>query len=233
MHKRPSGLLDRSTEAILSVLLGSPARWWYLSELARAVNAGPSSIQRTLARLIRLGVLERRKEGNMAYYRPDQNCPFLPELSGLIEKTAGAAGVLRDELCAQADSIDLAFIYGSVARGAEKATSDIDLMVIGELGLAEMSRPLRSAERRLGRPVNAVVYSRYELSKKLDAGASYPRSALDGEKLFVFGTEDHLAAIAGRRPRRGAQADRARTGRPPRRRGAKPQGRRGGGPVRG
>jgi predicted nucleotidyltransferase len=119
-----------------------------LSDLAAHLERSPSSLQREVARLAEAGILETRQGANRTYYRPNADCPLLPELTGLVAKTVGVADVLRRALAPAAKEIAWAIVYGSLARGEEVAESDIDLLVIGNVKLAELARQLKSAEKQ-------------------------------------------------------------------------------------
>jgi DNA-binding transcriptional ArsR family regulator len=194
-------LINKTTQALLGATVLQPDRSWYLSDLAKHLRRRPSSLQQPLAALVSAGILTRRKEGNRVYFRTDPDCPFLPELQGLIAKTVGLVDVIRDSLSPLADQLEVAFIHGSVAKAREQAASDIDLIVIGSLGLAELSPVLEGAESRLGRPVNANVYSPAEFAKKLAAGNHFLRSVLGKKKLFVIGKPHDLKRIHGGKTR--------------------------------
>ena len=116
-----------------------------------------------------------------------------------MAKTVGLVDVLREALEPLRGRLELAFIHGSVARAREGASSDVDLIAVGSLGLVELSPLLESAEQRLGRPVNANVYSPEEFAKKLAARNHFLCSVLDREKLFVVGKPNDLERIASRR----------------------------------
>src|SRR5438034_7134479 len=143
-------LMPKTRQMILAATLMHPSRWWYQSDLAHHLGVRPSSLQRELNALVDAGILRRRREGNRVYFQPDPECPFLGELTGLMTKTAGLLDVLRERLCRFAKAIDWAFVYGSVARSEERSSSDVDLMVVGRVGLADLSPALRRAERLLG-----------------------------------------------------------------------------------
>jgi len=198
-------LIRKTTQGLLAATALQPDRWWYLSDLAKHLRRRPSSLQQPLAALVSAGILSRRKEGNRVYFRADPDCPFLPELQGLIAKTVGLVDVIREALAPLAGQVEVAFIHGSVAKAREHAASDIDLVAIGALGLAELSPVLEGAESRLGRPVNANVYSPAEFAKKLAAGNHFLCSVLDKEKLFVVGKPHDLQRIAGRKARRASR----------------------------
>lgn len=186
-------LLPAVRQEVLAATLMHPERWWYLSDLAASLRRTPSSLQREVARLADAGVLETRQEANRIYYRPNVDCPLLPELTGLIAKTVGVADVVRRSLAPLAKQINWALIYGSLARGEEVAESDVDLLVIGDVKLADLARPLKAAEKRLGRRVNPSVFPREEFLAKLRAGQHFVRSVAAGDKLFLLGDPREFA----------------------------------------
>jgi DNA-binding transcriptional ArsR family regulator len=192
-------LFPKTRQVILAATVLHPERWWYLSDLAKHLGVRPSSLQRELTSLVDAGVLRRRQDGNRVYFQAQPDCPFLPELQGLLVKTAGVVDTLREVLSPFAKRIDWAFVYGSMARAEELASSDVDLMIIGDVGLADLTPALRRAEGRLGRAVNPTLYTREEFATKLHAGHHFLRTVLDGEKLFILG-EPHELAAATRSP---------------------------------
>lgn len=185
-------LFPATRRAILATLLLHADREWYFRDLAKHLGLRPSSLTRELKSLANAGVLRRREDGNRVYYQADWACPFLPELRGLMLKTAGLVDVLREALRPLANRIVLAFVYGSVARGEELAESDIDLMVVGRTGRFELTRPLQQAEKQLARPVNPTVYKPAEFAKKVASDDHFVRAVLNKEKLFVVGDEHDL-----------------------------------------
>ena len=190
-HKR-TRLLAPLQERILAVVLLRPEREWYRSELAREVGVSASSLQRPLAVLAASGILRVRQDGNRVYYQADTRNPVFPELRGLLAKTSGLVDVLREALESVRPKVKLAFIYGSVASGEESSSIDVDLLVVGDLGLADLALPLRKAAGRLGREVNATVYSEREFAEKRHAKSRFLHAVLDKPKLFVVGREDDL-----------------------------------------
>lgn len=96
------------------------------------------------------------------------------------------------------NKITCAFVYGSVARREERATSDVDLMVIGRAGLADLAPALRKAGRRLGREINVTNYSRDEFRKKVTEGDHFLKTVLKGDLQFVKGEQRDLDAVTGK-----------------------------------
>lgn len=184
---------------VLATIFGQPDREWYLTELARTLKTQPSSLQRELEALGNAGILEQRRDGRRVYVKTDRSSPVFADLRGLMEKTAGVIPVLRGELKTLGESINLAFVYGSIARSEETSVSDIDLMVVGKTGFSDLIPALRSSERILGRPVNPSVYSQEEFQERAWSGDHFLTTVLEGAKQFVMGDEDELERIAGKR----------------------------------
>jgi predicted nucleotidyltransferase len=199
-------LLTKAVQAVLAATLMQPDRWWYLSDLARFLDRSPSSLQSALAGLVKAGVLRRKEEGNRVYYQADRRCPFFLELHGLIAKTVGLVDVVRDALRPKQARISAAFIFGSVARAAERSSSDIDVGIIGSLGRFDLALELGRAEQRLGRPINTKLWTAVEFEKKKRSGDHFVAALIRGEKLMVIGSGEQLEKARGRRSDRAAQA---------------------------
>ena len=178
---------------VLAATFGRPDREWYVTELARALETQPSSLQRELEALSKAGILELRQDGRRVYVKADKSSPVFSDLRSLLEKTAGLIPVLRGELEALGESVRLAFVYGSIARSEETSESDVDLMVIGKAGLSDLIPALRNSERALGRPVNPTVYSTEEFQERARHRDHFLTTVLKGPKQFVKGGEHELA----------------------------------------
>jgi predicted nucleotidyltransferase len=193
----------------------------YLNDLARRTGRSASSLQRDLNALVGADILHSRRDGNRVYYQPNFSCPFLFELRGLLTKTAGVVDVVRDALEPLAPQIDVAFIYGSVARGEEVSESDVDLMIVSDdVDLWGSSPAVDDAAAKLGRPVNPTTCSGEEFARRVANQDHFLCSVLEEPKLFVVGTEDELDGIVGGAAGDQAQAKAARVGAPPRRGGS-------------
>jgi predicted nucleotidyltransferase len=189
-------LFGRTRAAVLALLFGRPDRELYLSEIVRSVDAGTGAVQRELALLTAMGLLKRTARGKQVYFHANADSPLYPELRGLVVKTFGVVGVLRDALTPLGKKVRLAAIYGSFARGTEAAPSDVDLLVIGTAQLFEVVSALSPAQDTLRREVNPVVFPLPEARRKLKAKDRFLTDVLSGAKLLVIGGERELAELA-------------------------------------
>lgn len=87
-----------------------------------------------------------------------------------MRKTSGLADVIRDAIAGLAERIRVALIFGSVARGEARPGSDVDLLLVGDLGFAEVVKAVHAAQERIGREINPVVMSPEEFQRKLMGG---------------------------------------------------------------
>ena len=182
-------------QQVLAATLTRPEKWWYLSELAEFLHTRPSSLQRELSALAQTGILEQRRDGRRMYFKAEKRSPIFRELRSIFEKTAGLIPTLRLVLRPFEKKIVCSFVYGSIARREERATSDVDLMVIGDVGLAELAPSLRKAERRLGRDVNLTSYSVDEFRRKSAQGDHFLTNVLKNNLQFVKGEQRDLDAV--------------------------------------
>jgi predicted nucleotidyltransferase len=206
-------LFPATRQEILAALLLHADESWYLSDLAAHLKRrNPSSLQRELESLVEAGILLRRQEGNRVYFTANRTCPIFEELAAIFAKTTGLAYVVRGALEPLADRIFLAMIHGSIARADEHAASDVDLLIVGDVGLSELSVTLRKAERKLSRAINASTYSPHEFTSKVAAGNHFLTTVLKREKLYLIGNEDDLGQLVAERKGAAARHEQVRTG---------------------
>ena len=189
-------LFPKTRQSVLSACFLHPEKWWYLSDLAQFLHLTPSSLQRELAALSTAGVLEVKREGNRVYYKANMGWPASQELQALFIKTAGVADVIKLAIKKFIENFDFAFIYGSFARGEAIASSDIDLMLIGNLRLSDLSPFLKKAEKQLARQINPTIYTEKEFATKLQVKDGFLKTVLNDKKIFLKGSENELKSLA-------------------------------------
>jgi predicted nucleotidyltransferase len=190
-------LFTKTQQRVLRVLFGQPDRSFYASELIRDAGTGSGAAQRELARLEDSGLIVARRIGNQKHYQANAASPLYPELRNIVLKTVGLAEPLREALKPVASDIRAAFVYGSVAKAADKAGSDIDLMVVSDnLSYGDVFGAVDKLSRTLGRNVNPTVYSAAEFSKRAKNENAFITRVIEGPKLWVIGTENDLPVAA-------------------------------------
>jgi predicted nucleotidyltransferase len=188
-------LFTKSQQRVLAVLFGNPNRSYYASEIIAAAKSGTGAVQRELARLEAAQLVTTRRIGNQKHYQANPDAAVFGELRGLVLKTAGLADQLQSALAPMNDSIRAAFVFGSVAKGGDTATSDIDLMIISDsLTHADVFRAVDLASSRLGRRVNPTVYSTGEWIRRVRAKSAFVARVGAQTKIWIIGGESDLPA---------------------------------------
>lgn len=181
-------------QRVLGLLFGQPGRTFGSAELIRQAGSGTGAVHRQLQRLAKAGLVRVTEVGNQKHYRANPDSPVFPELRGLVVKTVGLVEPLRAALAPLAGEIAVAFVYGSVAKGTERAGSDIDLLVVSDrVSYPDLYEALQRAEAVLARPVNPTVFNRAEWSAKRAERDSFVKRIAGQPKHFVIGSEDDLA----------------------------------------
>lgn len=195
-------LFGKTRRAVLGALFSQPERSWHLRELARYAGVSPTMLSKEADSLSAAGIINEDRTFGRRMLAANRASPIFEELRGIARKTFGLADIVRDALIGMR-GIEVALIFGSVARGTERGHSDIDVFVMGDAPYGVVAKSLSDAEKRLRRPVNPVVYSREEFDRKLATGNRFLSQMIASEKIFLIGDEDAL-----RRTSRAARATR-------------------------
>jgi predicted nucleotidyltransferase len=186
-------LSSRARAEIFRLLLSGTGEELHVREIERRSGLNDSTLRQELRKLVRLDLVQSRRDSNRVYYRAKTESPLYPEIRNLVLKTSGLSDVLKSALTDK--RIRVAFVFGSIARGEEKAGSDVDLMVIGQLGLRDLSRLLSGIEEKIGREVNPHVLREEEFRKRIRAKEHFVSSVMETLKIFIIGSQRELEAM--------------------------------------
>ena len=196
-------LFTRTQQRVLGLLFGAPDRSFYLNEIVRLSGAGYGAVHRELACLLECGLLSAGMVGNQKHYQANRSAPIFEELRGIVIKTFGVADALRGLLGPVADRIDVAFVYGSMAKGTDKAASDVDVMIVSDkLAYPDVLEAVREAGAALGREVNPTIFRRVEFARKASEDGGFLSRVMEGPRLFIFGAESDIPKPRKARARR-------------------------------
>jgi len=186
-------LSSRARAEIFRLLLSGTGEELHVREIERRSGLNDSTLRQELRKLARLDLVQSRKDSNRVYYRAKTESPLYPEIRNLVLKTSGLADALKSAL--EDKRIRVAFVFGSIAHGEEKAGSDVDLMVIGRLGLRDLSRLLSGIEEKIGREVNPHILREEEFQKRIRAKEHFVSSVMETPKIFIIGSQHELEAM--------------------------------------
>ena len=188
----------------MKLFLLNPDDRYYLRQAASLTGQPVRAVEREVAKLEAVGLLFHTLEGNRKYYQVEKGCPIFPELKSLFLKTVGLGEVLREYMEGVKGPIEVAFVYGSYAKGEETRLSDIDLFVIGTVTGRELSSVLADARSELARDINPVIMTPDEFASKVASGNHFVVSILKDSKTFLVGNAEDLESLADRGEAEGA-----------------------------
>jgi predicted nucleotidyltransferase len=187
-------LFTKVQQRVLGILLGNPGRSFYGNEIIRLAGSGTGAVQRELSRLEAGGLVTVSRIGNQKHFQANSAAPIFEELRAVIRKTSGLADVLRSALAPLTASVHAAFVYGSLAKHADTAISDVDLMIISDtLTYSDLYAALDDAGRRLNRTVNPTIYTRSELARRIKRHNGFITKVLAQPKIWLVGEDDDIA----------------------------------------
>jgi len=186
-------LSSRARAEIFRLLFSGPEEELHVREIQRRSGLNDSTIRQELRKLTDLDLISGRKDSNRIYYSANKENPLYEDIQNLVIKTSGLVDVLKASL--QDGRIKIAFVFGSVPKGEVKAGSDVDIMVIGEIGLRGLSSLLSGVSEKIGREANPYVLNRAEFRKRLQDKEHFLSSVLRSPKIFIIGNEHDLAAM--------------------------------------
>ena len=180
---------------IFRLLFGvAPDTELHMREIERRTGFAIGTVQKELQKLQRLEIISRLKDGNRVYYRANTAHPLYPDIRSLVLKTSGLADVIKNALTNE-KGIKVAFIFGSLARQEDKATSDVDLMVIGNISLSKLTGLLMDVAGKIGREINPHAFTEKEFIKRRSEQDHFLNQVLESPKIFIIGTENDLAEM--------------------------------------
>jgi predicted nucleotidyltransferase len=197
-------LFTKTQQRVLGLLFGHPERSYYTNEVVRYAESGTGAVQRELLRLESAGLITSRKIGNQKHYQANRAAAIFEELHGIVIKTVGLADVLLKAILPLQEQVELAFIFGSIAQGRERITSDVDVMVIGDVSFEDVVQAFYATQETLAREVNPVVMSAGEFRRKVLQGDRFVSRIVNEPRIFLKGGVDDLAELAADRPDQGA-----------------------------
>ena len=188
-------LSSRTRAEIFTILFGVNQKELHNREIARRTGLSEAAVRQELGKLSDLDLVIVRKDGNRIYYSAKRSHPLYNDIHSIVLKTTGLVDVLAEALAD--DRIETAFVFGSIAEGEETSGSDVDILIIGSIGLRDVSRLLSGIPEKIERELNPVVMSRDEYLRRRRIDDHFVHNVINGARLFIKGDPDEFEAMGG------------------------------------
>lgn len=191
-----NALFSKTRQRVLGLLYGQPDKDFYTNEIIRHTQMGSGAVQRELEQLSSVGLITLQIVGNQKRYKANHASPLFNELRSITLKTFGLADVLKEALKPLEEKILIAFIYGSIAKQADRVDSDIDIMLIGnDLTYSDFFNTIADAESKLGRKINPTFHTPKEWAQKVQEKNAFITQLINQPKIFLIGTENEVKQL--------------------------------------
>jgi predicted nucleotidyltransferase len=202
-------MVEKNNMSILSEILSSKVREkvfqhlfdgqdheLHMREIERRSGCSIGAIQTELKKLSRLELVTSRRDGNRLYYHANREHPLYADICSMVDKTVGLVGLLNVAV-AKLPDIDSAFLFGSMGKGTEDSRSDVDLMIVGAIGLRSLSAKLSAVSKAIGREINPYVLNADEFRQRIEQNEHFVMNVMKSPKVFIKGGDDDLGKLAG------------------------------------
>ena len=182
-------LFTKTQQRVLGLLYGTPDQRFFTNEIFRRTNIGRGTVVRELEKLVLADLVTVTTSGNQRYYQANVGNPIYTELAGIVRKTFGMADVIRGALEPVNEKLELAFVYGSIAKHSDDKNSDLDLMLVGAgLNYDEVMKLLVPVEEAIMRNINPTLYTQRAFEKKRASGSSFLERVMEQPKIMIKGS---------------------------------------------
>jgi len=187
-------LSSKIRSEVFRLLFDQDDKALHLREIERRSGFTIGTVQRELKKLSKLDLIIKRIDGNRSYYEANKLHPLYKDICKIVEKTIGVNKILSKAL-KQSKNIEFAFIFGSIASKKEKSHSDIDLFVIGELGLRKITSLLSGITEKTGRDINPHIFSKDEFIQRITNNDHFITNIMQNDKIFLIGEENEFRKL--------------------------------------
>lgn len=194
MNALPEILSSNVRAEFFRLLFGITPRELHLRDIGRLSGLAIGTVQQEVRKLSKLGLIILRRNGNRTYYRANPRHPIYPAIHEIVLRTSGLSDILRKAL--EHTDVKIVFVFGSVANNTASVESDIDLFVIGNIGLRALSKQLKEPAALLGREINPHVFTEKEFLSRKDRREHFVKNVLATPRIFIIGNEDELTGMA-------------------------------------
>ena len=182
---------------ILEVFFNNHEKSYYLRELGRIIGKQPGIFQKDINTLVNKGILISEYRANSRFFKINKKHPLYAEFKSIFLKTVGVKAQLEKAL-KRIKNINVAFIFGSFAKGREDSFSDIDFMLIGNPDENILISKTSLIEKHLGREINYNIFSIKDFKKGLREKEVFLEEVLENPKIFIIGNKNELEKIIGK-----------------------------------
>ncbi len=191
MAKLSDLIISKVRVKLLKIFLGNVRGLYYVRELTRMTKEEINAIRRELENLLKVGLLQSEKRGNRLYYSVKTNYHLYPELVALVTKSTGVGKIVtksRNKL----GFVKYLFVTQKLARGLERKSEDVDLLIVGKIIMPQVAVLTKSIEKLLNTEINYSCMTEDEFNYRKSHQDPFITKVLLQPKVRLIGDEINL-----------------------------------------
>lgn len=192
MHSLQDFIISQARVKMLELFFTNVDEMYYVREITRKTKEEINAVRRELERMIGVGLLKSEERGNRLYYSLNKQYVFFQELQQMVVKDTGLGGKIR-RLRRKLGTLSFVMFSGKFVRRKLPAQGEVDIIVIGDVVLAELEALIKEEQEVIGREINYAVFSDEEFAFRKQRRDPFIMDVLYGTRVMVIGSEDEFA----------------------------------------
>jgi len=184
-------IVSKVRTKLLWLFFSNPQEIYYVRDLVRKVGEEINATRRELAHLEQSGILKKEPRGNRLYYWLNKNYLFFPDLLAIVAKETGlGAEIIKNKN--RLGKVDFCLFSRKFVERKERKEDEVDILVVGEIVMAELASLIRGEEERRGKEINYTVMTNEEFIFRKRRRDPFLLGILESGKIMIIGDEEEL-----------------------------------------
>jgi hypothetical protein len=184
-------MISRVRVKLVKIFFSQPKELYYVRQLTRLADEEINAVRRELKNMDKHGILKKEKRGNRLYYFLDPSYDFFEDLLSLVAKTTGLGDALRTNK-KKLGKVKFAMLSGKFVRHLDRQSSDVDLLVVGDIVIPELSLLIQQEEKRRKTEINYTVMTEDEFIFRKKRRDPFLVAILSNSRVMIIGDEENL-----------------------------------------
>ena len=176
---------------LLEQFLADPTQIIHVRDLVRRTGEEINAVRRELSHLEQASLVKKEPRGNRVYYWFRKDHPLYNDLISLVGKSSGLGGVILKNR-SRLGRVSFAMLSGKFLRRLPHGPEDVDLLVVGDIVLPELSTLVRSEESTRGHEINYTVMSDEEFKFRKSRRDPFLLGILSQSRCMLIGDEQEM-----------------------------------------
>lgn len=191
MHSVQDFMISRVRVGIMELFFSQPNEMFFVREITRQTHEEINAVRRELDRMLDVGIVKSEERGNRLYYSLNKNYIFFPELLRMIKKSTGLGQKLI-KLRKKLGTLKFVMFSGKFVNTDLSKRNDVDILIVGDVVLAELEALMKEEEEKLGREISYSVLPEDEFEFRKQRRDPFLMEVLYGTRIMVIGNEEEL-----------------------------------------